>query len=114
MVDPKVRSIFTRWLTRSQEAGQFERGCKKVPRPPARRRWSIKRRSVTDPRVMPLLLSRQGEVPARKIEAMVRLPFCLANSQAVSTWDRSLAGRRRERYAVDQEENLHGYGIFHV
>jgi DNA-binding MarR family transcriptional regulator len=39
----------------------------------ARKRWVIKRRSVTDTRVVHVLLSRQGEVLARKIEDMVRL-----------------------------------------
>src|SRR5437867_1538238 len=38
----------------------------------ARKRWVTKRRSVTDTRVVHVLLSRHGEVLARKIEDMVR------------------------------------------
>ena len=37
-----------------------------------RKRWVTKRRSVTDTRVVHLLLSRRGEVLARKIEDQVR------------------------------------------
>src|SRR5262245_45682890 len=37
-----------------------------------RKRWVTKRRSVTDARVVHVILSRQGEVLARKIEDMVR------------------------------------------
>jgi len=37
-----------------------------------RKRWASKRRSVTDTRVVHVMLSRQGEVLARKIEDMVR------------------------------------------
>jgi DNA-binding MarR family transcriptional regulator len=38
-----------------------------------RKRWVIKRRSVTDARVVHVSLSQQGEVLVRKIEDMVRL-----------------------------------------
>src|SRR5262247_1954070 len=37
-----------------------------------RKRWVSKRRSVTDARVVHVILNRQGEVLARKIEDMVR------------------------------------------
>jgi len=45
----------------------------------ARKRWITKRRSVTDPRVVHVMLSRQGEVLARKIEDMVRLVEVVSN-----------------------------------